>query len=170
MAQAARQLDMNYSAAPRRRERGGHLHELPLVRPRRGAGAHVAARERVNLRPQEAVSVIPVLGLLVVAIACVLIIQGYSQLNSIYAETVQARSQLQVLQQEGKTLTAQYEEIFDKAALDAAIEASGSSLGEVKNNQKVYVDLSEPDNAVVYKDLDHSILNRLRSLFSGLGA
>ena len=168
MAQAARQLDMNY--VPHRRDRGPHLHELPLVRPRKGAGQQAHVRERVNLRAREAVSVIPVLGFLAAAIACILIIQGYSQLNGIYAETVQAREQLRVLEQEGKTLSAQYEEIFDKAALDAAIEASGSTLGEVKNNQKVYVDLSEPDNAVVHRNTDQSILSRIGSLFSGPGA
>lgn len=167
MAEAARQL--NYNASPRRRDKGPHLHELPLVRPRRGTQQQVHTRERVNLRPAEAVSLLPVVGLIVAAVLCVFIIQGYSQLNKIYADTIKARDQLRVLQQEEKTLSAQYEEIFDKAALDAAIEASGSTLGEVKSSQKLYVDLSEEDRCEVYHEEGKGILSRLRSLFSDSG-
>lgn len=172
MASAARQLNMSYlrdNAAPRRRDRGPQLHELPLVRPRRGAHQQVHTRVKVNLRPREEVSFLPAVGLLAAAFMCVLIIISYSQLNSIYAQTVDARHQLTALEQEGKTLTAQYEEIFDKAAMEAAISGSDTRLGEVKSNQKIYVDLSEPDNAVVYNQGGNGLLNRVMDFFSAFG-
>ncbi len=168
MAQAARQYDTYRGAAPQRRERGTQLHEIPLVRPRRSSGQQIHTRVRVNLRQQDALSVLPVVGLAIAAVMFVLIIAGYSRLNSIYAQTVEARDQLTALEQEGKSLSAQYEEIFDKAALEAAIEASGSNLSEIKGNQKVYVDLSEPDNAVVYRPEEEGLVDHLKTLLFGL--
>lgn len=170
MAEAARQFDYRYSASPRRRERGTQLHELPLVRPRRGDTRQIHTRERVHLRQPDPVSIFPVAGLLLTAFLCVWIVLSYSRLNQIYGQTVVARSELTALEQEGKTLSAQYEEIFDKAALEAAIEASGSSLSEIKSSQKVYVDLSEPDNAIVYQANGGGLLEHLKGLFFGPSA
>jgi hypothetical protein len=173
MAAAARQLNMSYlqdNTAPRRRDKGPALHELPLVRPRRGAQQQVHTRVKVNLRPKEEVSFLPAIGLLAAAFMCVLIIISYSQLNNIYAQTVEARHQLTALEQEGKTLNAQYEEIFDKAAMEAAISSSGTHLGEVRSNQKIYVDLSEPDNAVVYHEGGGGLLDHVKDLFSAFGS
>lgn len=155
MASAARQYYTEEyqrgNAAPRRRrDRGPQLQELPLVRPRKGVRQQVHTRVKVNLRPQEEISLLPAVGFLAAAFMAVMIILSYSRLDAIYAQTVEARDQLTVLQQEERTLIAQYEEVFDQASLEAAIVRSGASLTEAQNDQKIYVDLSEPDNAVVY--------------------
>lgn len=142
-------------AAPERRrhrENGPRLHELPLVRPRNTTQEQVQARVRVNLRPREEYSLFPAIAMACVAVMAMLIILGYSQLNSIYAQTVEAREELTALQQEEVNLLAQYEEVFDRAALESAVIASGANLTEARSEQKIYVDLSEPDNAVVYNE------------------
>lgn len=142
----------NTAAPARRKERenGPKLHELPLVKPRNTTREQVQSRVRVNLRPKEEYSVFPAIGMACVALMAVLIILGYSQLDGIYAQTVQAREELNTLQQEEVNLLAQYEEVFDRAALESAVIASGADLTEARSEQKIYVDLSEPDNAVVY--------------------
>ena len=159
------------SAAPRRRrDRGPQLQELPLVRPRKGAQQQVHTRVKVNLRPQDEVSFLPAVGLLAAAFMAVMIILSYSRLDGIYARTVQTRDQLTVLQQEEQTLMAQYEEVFDQAALESAIAQSGVMLTEAQNDQKVYVDLSEPDNAVVYDRGGDGLWSHVQDLLGIFGS
>ena len=159
------------SAAPRRRrDRGPQLQELPLVRPRKGAQQQVHTRVKVNLRPQDEVSFLPAVGLLAAAFMAVMIVLSYSRLDGVYAQTVQARHELTALQQEERTLTAQYEEVFDQAALDAAIAQSDVMLIEAQNDQKIYVDLSEPDNAVVYDRQNGGLWDTIQDLLGLSGS
>lgn len=158
-------------AAPERRrhrENGPSLHELPLVRPRNATQEQVQARVRVNLRPREEYSVFPAIAMACVAVMAVLIILGYSQLNSIYGQTVVARDELTSLRQEEVNLLAQYEEVFDRAALQSAVIASGADLTEARSEQKIYVDLSEPDNAVVYNEAEGGLLGGLQEIWNML--
>lgn len=158
--------NMNTAPAPRRHgESGPQLHELPLVRPRNHQQEQAQKRIRVNLRPQEEYSVFPAIALAVAGVMAVLIIMGYSQLNSIYAQTVEARDELSVLQAEEVNLLAQYEEVFDRAALESAVAASNADLTEARSEQKIYVDLSEPDSAVVHQtERDGGLLGTLRDM------
>ena len=158
------------NAVPRRRDRGPQLQELPLVRPRKGAQQQVHTRVKVNLRPREEFSFLPAVGFLAAASMAVMIAVSYSRLDGIYAQTVQTRDQLTVLQQEGQTLMAQYEEVFDQAALESAIAQSGVMLTEAQNDQKVYVDLSEPDNAVVYDRGGDGLWSHVQDLLGIFGS
>ena len=99
----------------------------------------------------------------------VMIIVGYSQLNAIYAQTVDARDQLATLEAEETRLRAQYEEVFDQGTLQAAVASAGGQLSEARSDQKIYVDLSEPDNAVVYSQSgEKSLLQSLKDLWKSL--
>ncbi len=170
MANAARQYYSYETAAPRRkRDNGPQLHELPLVRPRKKGQTQeqVQSRIKVNLRPKESVSILPVLGFAVAAVMAVMILFSYTQLNTIYAETVIVRDELSELQEEGQRLEAQYEEIFDQAALQEAVDNADVSLSEAGSDQKIYVDLSEPDNAVVYTE-SVSLLEWFQGLWESL--
>ena len=100
----------------------------------------------------------------------VMIVLSYSRLDGVYAQTVQARHELTALQQEERTLTAQYEEVFDQAALDAAIAQSDVMLIEAQNDQKIYVDLSEPDNAVVYDRQNGGLWDTIQDLLGLSGS
>ncbi|MCD7760470.1 MAG: hypothetical protein LUH16_01640, partial [Clostridiales bacterium] len=145
------------------------LQELPLVRPRKKGQTQdqVQSRLRVNLRPKESVSILPVLGFAAAAVMAVMILFSYTQLNTIYAETVIVRDELSELQEEGEKLEARYEEVFDQAALQEAVDNADVELSEAGSDQKIYVDLSEPDSAVVYGE-NAGLLEQIQALWDSL--
>ena len=69
----------------------------PQVKPR----VHERSRVRVRVREQQAVAPFAILGFLAAAAIAVVLLMGYIQLNSVYAETVQLRSQLTELENAG---------------------------------------------------------------------
>lgn len=107
------------------------------------------SRVRVTTRQQQAVAPFAIIGFLAAAAIAVVLLLGNIQLNSLYADNVQLQKQLTTLETEHADLTAQFELKFDQAKLEAAVAADGT-LAKPNSNQSVYVDLSEPDNAVVY--------------------
>ena len=102
----------------------------------------------------------------------ILIVFSYGQLTTIYADTATARDDLVALQQEESDLRAQYERVFDQAVLSAAVEnaeQSGVLLTTARADQIVYLDLSEPDNAVVYsEETSGDLLENLRVFWETL--
>ena len=162
---------MNTAPSPRKqREHVPSLHELPLVRPRTIRQEQVQSRVRVSVRAREEYSIFPAIAMAVAGLMAVLIIMGYSQLNGIYAQTVEARTELTALRQEEVNLLAQYEEVFDRAALETAVMSSGADLTEARSEQKIYVDLSEPDNEVVHNGGSGGILGELQAFWDSLGS
>lgn len=156
-----------FNTAPSRR--GPQLRELPLVRPRKRSQEQVQTRVKVALRPKEEYSILPAIGFLVAAIMAVVVMLGYIQINAIYAQTVEVRDQLTSLEAEEGRLRAQYEEVFDQGTLQAAVDGAGGSLAEARSDQKIYVDLSEPDSAVVYSQSEeNNLLQSLKDLWTGL--
>lgn len=107
------------------------------------------SRVRVTTRQQQAVAPFAIIGFLTAAAIAVVLLLGNIQLNSLYADNVQLQKQLTTLETEHADLTAQFELKFDQAKLEAAVAADGT-LAKPNSNQSVYIDLSEPDNAVVY--------------------
>ena len=107
------------------------------------------SRIRVTTRQQQAVAPFAIIGFLAAAAIAVVLLLGNIQLNSLYADNVQLQKQLTTLETEHADLTAQFELKFDQAKLEAAVAADGT-LAKPNSNQSVYIDLSEPDNAVVY--------------------
>ena len=107
------------------------------------------SRVRVTTRQQQAVAPFAIIGFLAAAAIAVVLLLGNIQLNSIYADNVQLQKQLTTLETEHADLTAQFELKFDQAKVEAAVAADGT-LAKPNSNQSVYIDLSEPDNAVVY--------------------
>ena len=107
------------------------------------------SRVRVTTRQQQAVAPFAIIGFLAAAAIAVVLRLGNIQLNSLYADNVQLQKQLTTLKTEHADLTAQFELKFDQAKLEAAVAADGT-LAKPNSNQSVYIDLSEPDNAVVY--------------------
>ena len=107
------------------------------------------SRVRVTTRQQQAVAPFAIIGFLAAAAIAVVLLLGNIQLNSLYADNVQLQKQLTTLETEHADLTAQFELKFDQAKLEAVVAADGT-LAKPNSNQSVYIDLSEPDNAVVY--------------------
>ena len=109
----------------------------------------VMTRPKVKLRPKEAVAPWAVMGFGLVTVAAVLVLFSYVRLNNVYANTVALQSQLTALQTEENTLKAEYEEVFNQDVLSEAVKKAGN-LKPVTSDQVVYVELSDPDNIVVY--------------------
>lgn len=138
-----------YAPPPPRTEPREVPKRTPQVKPR----VHERSRVRVRVREQQAVAPFAILGFLAAAAIAVVLLMGYIQLNSVYAETVQLRSQLTELENAGVNLEARYEETFDIQTLEQAVAADGT-LSYPTSEQSVYIDLSEPDNAVVYDNTE----------------
>ena len=117
----------------------------PQVKPR----VHERARVKVQVREQQAVAPFAICGFLAVVAVAIVMLMGYVELNGVYAQTVQLRNELTTLQSEGADLEARYEEVFDMLTLEQAVADNGT-LAKPTGDQSVYIDLSEPDNAVVY--------------------
>jgi len=84
---------------------------------------------------------------------------SYIQLMMLSTSTVQLKQQLTALEAEHVSLTAQYEQMFDRATVKEAAEAAG--MAKPSASQVYYIDLSSGDNAVVYQKEDPSVLSQL---------
>lgn len=129
-------------AAPGREE---VVRPRPRVRPKE----RTLARPRVQVREAGKVSPFAVVGFLSVGVLAVLLLMSYVRLTVINDETVQLRSQLSQLQEEEAKLLTQYELAYDLQAIEAQLTADGTMV-KPSSNQMVVLDLSEPDNVVVY--------------------
>lgn len=122
--------------------------------------------QKLHLREQQRVSLVAIAGFAMVAMLAVAVLASHVQLNSIYAKTVAAQSALTQLESDYAKLEAQDQEIFDSARLSKAAAKAG--LAKPTINQQVYVELSDPDNAVVYQQDDgRSVPQRLMQSVRG---
>lgn len=132
---------------------GGEPSRQPRPRKQNRTGARprrrVMTRPKVKLRPRDAIAVDAVVGFIVVALMAMVVLFSYVKLNSVYADSVELRQQLVTLQAEESTLKAEYEEVFNQDVLNKAVKKAGN-LKPISNEQVVYVELSDPDNIVVY--------------------
>lgn len=114
-------------------------------------------------------SPLTVLGTMAVIGMAVLVLMGYIQLTVLSADTVALKEELSVLETENLRLTTEYERMFDLATVKEAAEAAG--MVKPGSSQMCYIDLSEGDSAVVYRQEDPSVLTRvLTSLHHGVYA
>jgi len=153
---AVRERELNHAGElPRRRE---IELEVPKVR--------TETKRKVQVREKQHVSLFTLFGFAAVLGMAVLVLMSYIQLTVLSADTVALKSQLSALETEHVRLTAQYEQMFDLAAVQEAAEAAG--MVKPGSSQISYIDLSEGDSAVVYRREDPSALNRvLTSLHYG---
>lgn len=121
----------------------------PKVRPKE----RTLARPRVEVREAGAVSLFSVAGFLCVGVLAVLLLMSCVRLTVINDESVQLRNELAQLQEEEATLLARYEMAYDLTAIEAQLTADGTMV-KPGRNQTVMLDLSEPDNVVVYERIE----------------
>ncbi|MCD8143144.1 MAG: hypothetical protein LUD83_07725 [Clostridiales bacterium] len=141
----------NTVVAPRRKER-----QAPRTQPepKRQSGRKAAAQPQV--RPQQGISLFAVTGFTAIALMAVLVLTSYIQLNSVYAATNTMEDYLTELVEEEASLTSEYNDLFDTATLQEVAEEAG--LVEPTSSQKVYLELTEPDNAIVYEQKEDPTL------------
>ena len=64
-------------------------------------------------------------------------------------QVVSLRQELNTLQAENATLSAEYERVFDLEYIQAVV---GETMVRPSANQIEYIDLSEPDSVVLYRN------------------
>ena len=98
-----------------------------------------------------------------------LVLMSYVQLTMLSAETVKLQGQLEELESENVSLTAQYQRMFDMASVKEAAEAAGMS--KPSGTQLGRLDLSAGDSAVAYQQKEPGLFSRiLASLHGGVYA
>ena len=126
---------------------------VPKAKPR------VRSLSKAQVRQRQKVSVLSVLGVGAAIGLAVMVLMGYIQLTIISDEVVSLQNQLEELQTENVTLTAQHEQMFDLATVKEVAEAAGMS--KPSSSQIYYIDLSEGDSAVVYQQEESNLLSRV---------
>ena len=149
-------------AAPGREE---VLRPRPRVRPKE----RTLARPRVKVREAGMVAPFAVVGFLCVGALTVLLLMSCVRLTVINDESVQLRSQLSALQEEEAKLLAEYEQAYDLQAIEEQLLADGTMV-KPTSSQMVVLDLSEPDNVVIYSQEETAgALETIGSLLGDLG-
>lgn len=159
------QFDGNAVRAPRRQEweRPAPPQHRPQVQPRR----QPQQRPRVEVREAGAVAPFAVIGFLAVALCAVLLVVSYAQLAVLNDQTVQKRAEVAELMATRSELVAEYELAYDLAAIEDQLIAGGTMV-KVAPSQITYLDISSPDNMIVYSNADQGldgIWNRMTALF-----
>lgn len=119
------------------------------------AAPQIRTRERIYVRPRAVVreaghvSVFAVVGFALVGALAVLLLLSYAQLMTSANDTVGMRKELEVLQGENAKLRTQYELAYDLKSIEDAVLSTGTMV-KPQSGQIVVLDLSEPDNLVVF--------------------
>ena len=153
--------------APRREE---ELQRPPQPRTRERTRRRALARAQVQVREAGQVAPFAVVGFLAVAVFAALLLMSYVQYTQLSDQMVSLRSQMDTLQSENATLSAQYEKVFDMETIQ---EAVGDTMVRPDQDQVVYIDLSEPDTVTVYESGTagsalESVLSELFQAVSGV--
>ena len=149
--------------APERQE---VLRPRPNVRPKE----RTLARPRVQVREAGKVSPFAVVGFLSIAVMAVMLLMCCVRLTVLADESVQLRNQLSEQQAEEADLLAHYELAYDLQAIEEELLASGTMV-RPSSDQMVVLDLSEPDNVVVYDQTESSssgVINEVKDFLSDL--
>lgn len=124
----------------------------PQIQPRR----HHATRPDVQVRPQTAFSPFAVVGLFAVLACALLLVISSARLAVVNNDIVDLRATLADLQDEGQTLQARYELVFDLEAIEQEFLSNGSMV-RAGVGQTVYLDLSGGDSVVYYEGSGNSL-------------
>lgn len=132
-------------------------------KPRIRRKEQVLTRTQVQVRQAGQVSVFAVLGFLLVGAFAALLLLSYTQYTVIANEVVSLRQELNTLQTENATLSAEYEQVFDLARIE---EEVGGSMVRPSASQIEYIDLSEPDSVQLYggQDSTPGVLGALKGI------
>ena len=120
----------------------------PVQQPRR----QTAAAPKVQVSPVLLGSIV-VLTVMVMAL-----LMGYVQLTKISTSVTALKNDIQQLDKEHVALLTQYEQTFEMTAVKEAAEAAGMSKPSA--GQIEYVELGEPDQAVVYAAGSDGVLDK----------
>ncbi len=141
---------------------------LPQERPLVRQDPRTLTRTKVRVREQQAVAPFAVLGFLAAAAMAVLLLLSYVQLDAASGQVVELKNQLSALEGEHAKLLANYESAFDLQAIETELTSTGA-MAAPRQDQIIYLDLSEPDNAVVYDQSEEADGPTLKGLWDKAG-
>ena len=150
--------DLDYAVRERELRHAG---EAPRVREK----AKVRAIPHVLVRERQSVSFLTVLSVGAIMGLALLVLMNYVQLTLLSSETVKLQNQLEELETENVTLTAQYQRMFDMASVKEAAEAAG--MTKPSGTQMSRLDLSAGDSAVAYRQKEPGLFARILSSLHG---
>lgn len=150
--------DLDYAVRERELRHAG---EAPRTREK----AKVYEAPRVLIRARQIVSPLAVLSVAAIMGLALLVLMSYVQLTRLSSETVKLQNQLEELESENVSLTAQYQRMFDMASVKEAAEAAGMS--KPSGTQMSHLDLSAGDSAVAYRQKEPGLLGRILSSLHG---
>ena len=117
--------------------------------PKRAPKRRPVERPQAQVRQAGHVAPFAVVGFLAVGAFAVLLLLSYLQLHMVSDSVVSLRSQLSELQAQNASLSAQYEQVFDMAHLEAAV---GSTMIRPTADQITYIDMSQPDSVILHTE------------------
>lgn len=141
--------------------------QTPLPRKQERISRRKLSRTQVQVRQPGAVAPFAVIGFLAVALLATLLLYSYTENTILSDEVVSLRKELSTLEQEHAILNAQYERMFDMEKIQ---EAVGDTMVRPTNDQAVYIDLSEPDEVVVYdQESESGLMGVLKNILRKIG-
>ena len=125
-------------------------------------------RTQVQVREAGQVAPFAVVGFIAVAVFAALLLLSYVQYTVLNGQMVSLRSEMSTLQKESATLSAQYEQVFDMPAIQAAV---GDTMVRPGSDQVVYIDLSQPDTVTVFAGAagENGVVSTLKEAGAFLG-
>ncbi len=160
----AYQPEFERSAAPSRsRVQRPRREEERTQRPRVQPRPQTVARPNVEVRSQGAIAPFAIIGFAAVILCALLLVMTSARLAMVKDETVELRSTLAELKTEEKTLQAEYELVFDLAAIEQQFTADGSMV-RPGAGQTVYLDLSDGDQVIYYDNGGGGLSGLLRQV------
>lgn len=163
-------LAYDFGALERQLEDTGRMDPDLYTLPMEETSADVISRAhehtKARVRPAQHVSPVMVLGAMAVAVLMVMVVLSYVELATISDSVVSMRSQVSDLETRQVALQTQYEQAFDLVSIKEQALAAGMSLPS--DSQVYYIDLSDPDNAVVYEQESDGVLQVLEQVWQSI--
>lgn len=163
-------LAYDFGALERQLEDTGRMDPDLYTLPMEETSADVISRAhehtKARVRPAQHVSPVMVLGAVAVAVLMVMVVLSYVELATISDNVVSMRSQVSELETRQVTLMTQYEQAFDLVSIKEQALAAGMSLPS--DSQVYYIDLSDPDNAVVYEQESQGVTYVLEQVWASI--
>lgn len=163
-------LAYDFGALERQLEDTGRMDPDLYTLPMEETSADVISRAhehtKARVRPAQHVSPVMVPGAMAVAVLMVMVVLSYVELATISDSVVSMRSQVSDLETRQVALQTQYEQAFDLVSIKEQALAAGMSLPS--DSQVYYIDLSDPDNAVVYEQESEGVLQVLEQVWQSI--
>lgn len=120
-------------------------------------------RERARVRTRQYVSPVMALGGVALVVMTVMLLLCHVQMAMLSSSVVSMQNTLSDLKSEQVVLKTAYEQAYDLASVKEAAKAAG--MTQPSESQIYYIDIADPDHAVVYGDTT-GVMNLLEGLMT----